>query len=489
MISRRRFLQVGGALAATGTVACDDVPPAVAAWLQSPEPPAPPPDSATVDLVSHAISRLSFGAGPRDYARVRRLHPQLHLAVEHYITQQLATETIDDRDADRRLARFDELRASLGELYEYKEAVLLADLTSATLLRARYSERQLHAVMTDFWTDHFNIDASKGDCRWLKAADDRDVIRQHALGSFPALLRASALSPAMLWYLDGRMNRRAIPGERPNENYARELLELHTLGVHGGYTQGDVMEVARALSGWGVRSRHEVVFGLGTVEFHPDLHDDGEKRILGHVVPAGLGARDIDAVMELTSLHSSTAMHVAAKLCRRFIDDEPPTAAIRRVADTFTATKGSIRSTLQTLFQTPEFLGARRTKLKRPFHFVASALRATDATTDGGPALHEVLQRLGHAPYQFPTPDGYADDQASWLGTLLWRWNFAAALTSGRIEGTRIALAELLRVVGGPEKLPTHLLGRHLTPDEQDAVGLSSDTLAVLLASPAFQRY
>src|SRR5262249_37442309 len=153
------------------------------------------------------------------------------------------------------------------------------------------------------WSDHFNIDSSKGDCRWLKVADDRDVIQRHALGSFPGLLRASALSPAMLWYLDGRVNRRAAPGDRPNENYARELLELHTLGVHGGYTRQDVMEVARALSGWTVRSRHEVVFGLGKVEFRPELHDDGEKHVLGRVLPAGQGARDLDQVIDAAALH------------------------------------------------------------------------------------------------------------------------------------------------------------------------------------------
>lgn len=489
MITRRRLLQVGGALAASGSVGCNDIPPQLAALLGTAEDPAPPPDSATVDTVSHVVSRLSFGARPRDYARVRALDADMNRAVERYVIKQLAASTIDDSDVERRVARFAELRDSAADLYEYKEKVLLADLTSASLLRARYSERQLHAVMTEFWSDHFNIDSFKGDCRWLKAADDRDVIREHALGSFPALLRASALSPAMLWYLDGRMNRRAAPGERPNENYARELLELHTLGVHGGYTQVDVMEVARALSGWGVRSRHEVAFGLGKVEFHSELHDDGEKRILGHSLAAGRGAQDLDAVVELTALHAATARHLATKLCRRFIADDPPSAAVRQVSETFVATRGDIRSTLHTLLQTPEFLDARRTKLKRPFHFVVSTLRTTDARTDGGPALHEYLQRLGHAPYQFPTPDGYADDQASWLGTLLWRWNFAAALSGDRIDGTRIANDELLRVVGGASRLPTHLLGRRPTPQEDAAVSLASDTLAVWLASPAFQRY
>ncbi len=489
MITRRRLLQVGGALAAAGSIGCEDVPPHIAKWIEAPDTPAPPPDSADVDLVSHVVSRLSFGARPRDYAKVRSLHTDMPLAVERYVTEQLAAETIDDRDVERRLTRFAELRAGAADLYEYKEEVLLADLTSATILRARYSERQLHAVMTDFWSDHFNIDSSKGDCRWLKAADDRDVIREHALGSFPALLRASAVSPAMLWYLDGRMNRRSAPGEQPNENYARELLELHTLGVHGGYTQADVMEVARALSGWSVRSRHEVVFGLGKVEFLSELHDDGEKRILGRTLPAGGGPRDLDAVIELTAIHPATARHVATKMCRRFIDDDPPEAAIGRVAKTFLATRGDIRNSLHTLFQTPEFLNARRTKLKRPFHFVVSALRATDARTNGGAPLHEFLQRMGHAPYQFPTPDGYPDDQESWLGTLLWRWNFAAALSGNRIEGTRIAHDELLRVIGGREQLPRYLLGRRQTSQEMEAVQQATDQLAVWLASPAFQRY
>ena len=245
--------------------------------------------------MSHVVSRVSFGPRPGDHAAVRSLAPTAERAVERYLDEQLSPDTIDDAAANARLMRHEEIAASTGELYEYKDAVLLASLTSAALLRARYSERQLHEVMVDFWTDHFNIDSSKGDCRWLKAADDRDVIRRHALGTFPEMLRASAMSPAMLWYLDGRVNRYGTPGDRPNENYARELLELHTLGVHGGYTQQDVMEVARALSGWTVRSKREVVFGLGKVEFHPEWHDDGEKRVLGRVIPAGLGRRDLDA--------------------------------------------------------------------------------------------------------------------------------------------------------------------------------------------------
>jgi uncharacterized protein (DUF1800 family) len=489
MITRRRFVELGGALAAASAIGCEEMPPRVGAMLSRPDGPFAPPTGADVDVVSHVVGRLSFGVRPGDHDRVRSLDQSAERAVERYVTVQLDPDGIDDAALDARLARYEELEASAGELYEYKEQVLLASLTRSALLRARYSERQLHAVMVDFWTDHFNIDSSKGDCRWLKAADDRDVIRRHALGSFPAMLRASALSPAMLWYLDGRVNRYASPGDRPNENYARELLELHTLGVHGGYSQRDVMEVARALSGWTVRSRREVVFGLGKVEFHREWHDDGEKHVLGRVIPAGLGARDLDAVIDLVSLHPSTARHLATKWCRRFIADDPPSAAVDRVAATFLASRGNIASSLDTLFATPEFARARRTKLKRPFHFVASALRAMEARTDGGPALHEMLRRMGQAPYQFPTPDGYPDDEASWLGTLLWRWNFAAALSANRIVGTTVDRESLRASLGGDDGVRAHLLGRLTTDAEGVALSEAPDALALLLASPAFQKF
>jgi uncharacterized protein (DUF1800 family) len=488
MISRRRFVGLGGALAAASALGCDDVPPELEGLLGSPERFAPPAGTE-VDVISHVVGRLSFGLRPGGYARVRALDRSADRAVERYVDEQLDPDRIDDHDVDAPLARHGELEAATGELYEYKPEVLLASLTSAALVRARYTERQLHAVMVDFWTDHFNIDSTKGDCRWLKPADDRDVIRRHALGSFHELLRASVLSPAMLWYLDGRVNRYAAPGDRPNENHARELLELHTLGVHGGYTQQDVMEVARALSGWTVRSRREVVFGLGKVEFHPEWHDDGEKHILGRTIPAGLGARDLDAVIDLVALHPSTARHIATKLCRRFIADDPPALAVERVASTFASSRGNVASTLRTLVATPEFATARRTKLKRPFHFVVSALRATDARTDGGLALHEMLRRMGHAPFQFPTPDGYPDDEASWLGTLLWRWNFAAAFAANRIDGTRVDAEPLRHALGGENGLRAHLLGRAATAPEREILAGSPDSLALLIASPAFQRY
>jgi len=376
--------------------------------------------------------------------------------------------------------RLESLDDAPGDLFEYKPEFLQAELTRHALLRAVYSRRQLREVMVEFWTDHFNIDISKGDCRWLKAADDRDVIRRHALGSFPELLRASALSPAVLWYLDGRVNRRRNDGEMPNENYARELLELHTLGVDGGYTQQDVMEIARCLTGWTVRS--EEAFYKGRIEFRRDWHDDGAKTVLGQTIPAGGGERDLDRVLEIVARHPSTARHVAMKLCARFVSDDPPEEAVASTASAFAESGGDIRATLRSLLNSECFRNARGTKLKRPFRYVASALRGTGADTDGGPALLEYLNRMGHAPYQYPTPDGYPDERGPWLGTLLWRWHLAAALAQNSIEGTRIDWDGLAGSFGGPRKATAHLLGRRPRPDE-------TRSFALALASPAFQRH
>lgn len=490
MLSRRSFLGAGSAIAAGAALGCDGVPDALTRWTEADaDAPFNPPAGADVDAATHALNRLTFGARPRDHARVIALGASPRDGAEHFITQQLDYERIEDDVADSALARYDFLNEPPGELYEYKVELLRSALASTALLRGIYSERQLYEVMVHFWTDHFNIDISKGDCRWLKAADDRSVIRPHALGGFAELVRASATSPAMLWYLDGRVNRRTSPAERPNENYARELLELHTLGVNGGYTQRDVMEVARALTGWTVRSKGESRFRIGAVEFHPELHDDGPKSILGHDLPAGAGARDLNAVVDIVVRHPSTARFVASKLCRRFMADDPPAAAVAAVADTFAGTNYSVRHALRTLFGRAEFWAAGGVKLKRPFHFVVSALRATDARTDGGAALQDFLLRMGHAPFEYPTPDGYPDEATPWLGTLLWRWGFASAFAANEVAGTRIDKARLVERSGGHEELMAHCLGRRPTPNEATTYHASGAGLALMLASPAFQRY
>jgi uncharacterized protein (DUF1800 family) len=304
----------------------------------------------------------------------------------------------------------------------------------------------------------------------------------------------------MLWYLDGRVNHRANMAEKPNENYARELLELHTLGVHGGYTQTDVMEVARCLTGWTVRSTEQPpYFQIGKIDFHRQQHDFGAKEVLGETIPAasaGLnnqelerwGRNELDHVLHIVTRHPSTAAHIAFKLCRRFIADEPPRQAIERVASVFQRTSGDIRATVAAVFDTPEFRERRGTKFKRPFQFVASALRATAARTDSGLELIDYLTRMGHAPHNYPTPEGYPQEAAPWMGTLFWRWKFAVALSQNRIRGTQVDFEKLRQHSGGEEKLRAHLLGRQATAREARACRESGAELALLLASPAFQR-
>ena len=503
MATRRRFLaSTGLSILGGAAAACRPGDLLHPPRLGPGDGPFEAPTETTVDLIGHVLNRCTFGVRPGDREALSELGGTAEEAARVWLERQLAPESVTDRAVEHRLRAFESTFQPVGDVYEYKERVLLEDLTRATLLRAVFSRRQLHAVMVELWTDHFNIDMSKGECAWLKVADDRDVIRRHALGRFPDLLRASASSPAMLWYLDGRMNRRTSDDERPNENYARELLELHTLGVHGGYTQRDVMEVARALTGWTVRPKKG--FGKGRVEFHPTAHDNGEKVVLGRTIPAGLGEEDLDRVLEIVSTHPATARHIATKLCRRFIADPAPPAAVDAASAAFASSGGDIPATLRALFARPEFFAQpaelrslRAAKLKRPFHFVVSALRSTDAETDVGPRVVRALVAMGHAPFQYPTPDGYPTDPEAWRGSLLWRFRLAGGLVAGQTEGTRVDVSRLVQRAGGLRELAAHILGRRLDTQERQALestsapgqGGAAAGVALLLASPAFQRY
>ncbi len=429
-------------------------------------------------LLRHVLDRVAYGPRPEDISRVQAQ------GLDAYLASQLNPATLDDSEGERRVRRLETLRCPTGELFEYKEELLWTELASGKLLRACYSERQLFEVMVDFWTDHFNIDSSKGDCPWLKTADDRDVIRKHALGSFPELLRASALGPAMLWYLDGRSNRKSTPEEAPNENYARELLELHTLGVHGGYTQHDVMEVARCLTGWTVRS--DTWFGKGRVEFNNAFHDDGAKRVLGQDIPAEGGKDDVDRVMDIVVGHPATASHLAAKLCRRFIGPDTDGATILVVAAAFAESKGDIPETLRALFQTEAFRMPGAPTFKRPFRYLVSALRASEAEIMSPDALLDYLARMGHSPFQYPTPDGYPEEAAPWTGSLLWRWHVVHALSRGQLPGVTTDWTALKSNAGGGLALAESLLGQSLTLAEKKLIR-NGQAPGLILAAPRYQ--
>lgn len=400
---------------------------------------------------------------------------------------------------------------------------IMAELQASRILRAVYSERQLQEVMVDFWTNHFNVFAGKGVDRWLLPAYDRDTIRPHAMSNFSSLLRATAQSPAMLFYLDNFQSVSPNTVERPrapqqrrrgiNENYARELMELHTLGVDGGYTQKDVQEVARCFTGWTIfqpRGGAVAVNALlgeagrrnaGTFFFNARTHDDGEKTVLGHKIPAGGGIKDGLMVLDILARHPSTAKFIATKLVRHFVADNPPPALVNRVAAAFTKSDGDIRETLKVIFFSKEFnsTDAYRAKVKRPFELVISAIRTLGADTNGGPGTHQWIERMGEPLYGFQTPNGYSDAAESWVNTggLLERMNFALALASNRIQGTRVNLSKL--TIGDQQKALDESL-RAILAGEISAASretllrqlAQSDPLTkvvgLILGTPEFQR-
>lgn len=466
--------------------------------------------------VTHLLNRTSFGPTAEEVEKVNRVGILL------YLEEQLHPEKIPDPLVEEKLAGLKSLRLSSRELLglypppkqaRERESMtpsrmegpryVILELQRARLLRAVYSQRQLYEVMVDFWTNHFNVFAGKGADRWLVTSYDRDTIRPHALGRFRDLLLATAQSPAMLFYLDNwlsvskeagqeiqlrqRMRGMSNPNPRQglNENYARELLELHTLGVDGGYTQRDVEEVARCFTGWTIRRpRDEAEF-----QFDPRLHDRGEKVVLGARIAAGGGMEDGVKVIDLLARHPSTARFIATKLIRRFVADDPPSSLVTKGAEVFRQSDGDIRAVVRAIVSAPDFFSPElfRAKVKKPLEFMAGALRAVGAQTDAAPPLLRYLARMGEPLFLAQPPTGHPDTGPSWISadTLLTRMNFILDLTGNRIPGTRVNSEALegdhiVRLVapGGLSSSTRMALG--------EAAGVRG--YALLMATPEFQR-
>jgi len=351
---------------------------------------------------------------------------------------------------------------------------VLGELAEAKLLRAIYSNRQLEEVMTDFWFNHFNVFIGKGPDRYMVSAYERDVIRPHVLGKFKDILEATAKSPAMLFYLDnwqsvgpnselalygpqrftgrrGRFPRPRVQAKnRPNglnENYAREIMELHTLGVDGGYTQKDVTELAKVLTGWTIEKPQ---LG-GGFKFNERAHEPGPKYVLGLKIGEH-GEKEGEEMLDLLAHRPATAKFISRKLAMRFVSDNPPQALIDRMADTFLKKDGDIREVLRTMFHSPEFWAADtyRAKMKTPFEFVASAARASGADIQNALPLVATLNRMGMPLYAMQPPTGYSMKAEAWVNSsaLLNRMNFALQLASGRLPGTSLDPQAL---IPGPE--------------------------------------
>jgi uncharacterized protein (DUF1800 family) len=344
------------------------------------------------------------------------------------------------------------------ELTAGPQQVLVRDLQEGKILRAIYSSRQLEEVLTDFWYNHFNVYLDKGADRYLVTAYERDVIRPHVLGKFRDLLEATAKSPAMLFYLD---NWRSAANNSPrgglNENYGRELMELHTLGVDGGYTQKDVTEVARCFTGWTIRQPQ---LG-GEFTFNKRMHDAGEKVVLGVRIPAGGGIEDGEKVLDILARHPSTAHFISKKLAQRFVADNPPESLVNRMARTFLKTDGDLRAVMKTMLDSKEFWsqGAYGNKMKSPLELVASAVRAVNGDVDFAFPLANQVAQLGEPLYRKVEPTGYSNSSREWLNTagLLARMNFAVQLSSGKIPGVKVSPSEgqngteLTASLGSPE--------------------------------------
>jgi uncharacterized protein (DUF1800 family) len=516
----------GIALLATMTLAVSSAPVAERARLAVP----PRPDDRTI---VHVLNRAAFGPRPGDVERMR------HTGLGAWIEEQLNPRRIPDASVEARLAGFDTLKLSSREIAEdyflpmveaRREAKksqlppasgsepalaratrgptmdgmrrVVAELTAQKILRAVYSDRQLEEVLTDFWFNHFNVFAGKGQTRIYLTEYERDAIRPHVLGHFRELLEATAKSPAMLFYLDNARSadpsfaKVAAKENLPtgiNENYARELMELHTLGVDGGYTQQDVVNVARALTGWtigGPRSPN-----AGRFVFNERMHDRGEKVVLGHRIRSGGGIEDGERVLDILASHPSTARFISTALARRFVADQPPQTVVDRAAATFQKTRGDLREVMRTILTSPEFFAPEsfRAKVKTPFEFVVSALRATDADVREPFPLERTLQQLGMPLYFCQPPTGYKDTADAWVntGALIGRMNFAVALAANSYRGV---------VLGDPlpdrnESDAEIAIAVFLTDDASEATRTTirkatsaAQVVALALGSPEFQR-
>jgi uncharacterized protein (DUF1800 family) len=532
--------------------------------------------------IVHVLNRLTFGPRAGDVEAVRSI------GVEAWIDRQLHPERIADGGVAARLAplttvhmssaeilrgydppaalkkEIQRRRAELGEgaseedmrkarreiAAEYKDTMagpprqVVDELQQGKLLRAIYGERQLDEVLVDFWMNHFNVFAGKGQDKFLLTEYERDVIRPRAWGRFEDLLKATAQSPAMLFYLDNWLStdpsasvedlRRAMVDEagmgsrrrpamgrkarrrggdgmaRPqpaagkrkaglNENYAREIMELHTLGVDGGYTQKDVTEVARCLTGWTIRGLRQ---NDPRFFFFEAAHDHGDKVVLGRHIKAG-GIKEGEQVIHMLATHPSTARFISYKLARRFVADEPPATLVDRAAATFRKTDGDIREVVRAIVTSPEFFAPewRQAKVKTPFEFVVSAVRASGADVREASALAQRVAQMGMPLYQQQPPTGYKDTAEAWVSTsgLLARLNFALDLAAGRVRGVALRADQLAPHAGDGAMIADAMAARLLpaglseptrrTLASESGQGLDPARVAgLILGSPEFQR-
>ncbi len=492
-LSRRDFLKISLAVAATAAfrpLPGIDMQRVSEAFLQGPAGQANQaaaigaPKYSPLTLL--AANRLTFGAKPADLAWI-----ELH-GIDAFIEEQLAFEQIDDSAVTQSLQKLTTLNQSPTQPAPSNGENVLLELQQATVLRAVNSQRQLYELMVDFWSNHFNIYFRLPSDYILKTIDDRDVVRAHGMGMFRDLVGASAHSPAMLMYL----NNNTSVGKQPNENYARELMEQHTIGIESGFTETDVSNVARAFSGWTVTQSVNKKPIVGTFTFLGIDHDIEPKIVLGHRLPYGQEVKDGEAVLDILANAPASAAFISARLAQRFVADNPPDSVVKIGADAFQKSQGDIRATLGAILHSQEFKSSFGLKIKRPFEFAVSALRVLNAQTDGGNAVQSFIQRMGQPLFSWPFPDGYPDNAEAWInsGGMLARWSFAKALASNLIPGTQVNLAGLVAQKGSMlDDLTQAIFFNPLPAGAVDVLNTFTDQrkmpelAALLIASPFFQ--
>lgn len=474
---------------------------------------AGPPKRRRVDadpsgLLVRLVARTNFGVTETELARAEAL------GYEGYLEYQLDFAAISDSVTEDRIATgIPFLAQDPVAYYTQNNGVLQNQLTEATILRAVYSQRGLFQRMVEFWTDHFNIDARIGPLGILKVNDDRNVIRAHAMGNFRDLLTASAHSPAMLSYLDNDIS----TALSPNENYAREIMELHTMGADGGYTQTDVEEVAKCFTGWGRYALNAAAgANAGLFRYTPNSHRAGTKTIFAGTpeqlnIPARNiidGQQDADDVINALAAHPSTARYIAKKLTRWFLGESVPQQTIDEVAAEYTRTGGDIRSMIRVALQ-PANLATSSMKYKRPFHMYVSALRALPTTITTTSTLRNTLSEAGHQPFTWGPPDGFPDFMAYWTGLVISRWNFGARLmllngSNPGINGVSINVPAFFAGLTGAsamvEKINRTMFGGEMASHEYlrltTYLGLNPanstiqrETIGLAIGAPSFQWY
>ncbi len=495
--SRRAFFKTG-ALVAGGAL----LRPAAAAaqlpkWparkspafhtVQQQEAPSKP--AAWSSTANRLLRRATYGPTPADVAAIKAL------GYQGWLSQQLKWSRIQDTAVQASVASLYPLLAGTADtIYTTDLNTATTQLQQATLYRSAYSQRQLYERMVEFWSDHFNIYVGK--VGYLKIIDDREVIRKHALGRFGDMVKASSKSPAMLAYLDQTASRVG----RPNQNYARELMELHTLGVDGGYTQQDVAELSRVLTGWTTKGR-------GDFNFDPNGHDWGAKTVMGMTIPAGspsqgqLGMQEGEKVIDMLIAHPSTARFISTKMLRWLLSSEPTSSQISTITGVYRSTGGDISAMVRAILN-DAWIAASPARYKRPYHYLVSAMRALSATVTSTDPVNRQLATMGQSLFIWDTPDGYPDTIEYWSGGIAPRWLFAnvianykttaitvdaAPFLTGGAEGTMVAIEQ--RVFAGEMAPATRAsIKAYLAAGTVNETRVR-ETLGLAVASSDFQWY